>query len=62
MLFSEFKARNTFDTHQSFNMTYNIPGLVEKMAFYVGDLSCNYNSWYYIFAIIGLIWPYSLWV
>lgn len=43
-------------------MNYNIPTLVEKMAFYVGDLGCNYNFWYYVFAILGLLWPYSLWV
>lgn len=43
-------------------MDYVIPGLVDKMAFYVGDLGCNYNCWYYVFALIGLLWPYSLWV
>ena len=43
-------------------MLYNIPNLVEKMTFYVGDLGCNYNCWYYVFTIFGLLWPYSIWV
>jgi hypothetical protein len=61
-IFHSFKQRNVFDVHQNFGMSYNIPGLVEKMAFYVGDLGCNYNCWYYVFAAVGLLWPYSLWV
>ena len=61
-LYYAFKCANTRDTYQNFNMLYNIPNLVEKMTFYVGDLGCNYNCWYYAFTIFGLLWPYSIWV
>lgn len=61
-LFHNFKYANTYDVFQNFHMNYNIPSLIEKMTFYVGDLGCNYNCWYYVFTIIGLLWPYSLWI
>lgn len=61
-LFYNFKHVNYRDEHQRFNLHYNIPNLVEKMSFYVGELGCNYNCWYYVFTIFGLIYPYSLWV
>lgn len=61
-LFYIFKSANTRDAYQDFHMSYDVPGLIEKMTFYVGDLDCNYNCWFYFFTIIGLLWPYSVWV
>jgi hypothetical protein len=54
--------RNTRDSNQDFSSIYETPGLIEKMAFFVGNLNCSYGTWFYIFGIFGLVWPYSLWV
>lgn len=54
--------RNTRDAHQDFTMKYEVPGLVERKSFYVGNRGCDFNAWFYVFTAIGLIWPYSLWV
>ena len=43
-------------------MKYDVPGLIERKAFYVGSLDCQFKTWFYIFALIGFAWPYSLWV
>ena len=57
-----FKMRHTRDAHQDFGMRYEIPGFVERKAFYIGELGCDYSTWFYFFSMIGLIWPYSMWV
>lgn len=36
--YERFKIRNTRDAHQHFTMGYSVPGLVERKAFYVGEL------------------------
>ena len=62
MRWANFKTRNTFDTYQDFSSKYEVPGLVERKAFFVGELNCSYELWYYIFGMLGMLWPYSLWV
>lgn len=61
-LYFRFKQNNTSDLFQNFTMDYSVPGLAENVAFYVGDLGCNYKCWSYFFTGIGLLWPYSIWV
>jgi len=34
--YSNFKMRHTRDVHQDFGMAYEVPGFVERKAFYVG--------------------------
>jgi hypothetical protein len=60
--FRSFKIRHTFDTYQTFTYKYEVPGLVERKAFYVGDLECEFGGWYYLCGMIGCLWPYSMWV
>ena len=60
--YQNFRMRHTFDVHQNFSMNYEIPGLIERRAFFVGDLGCNYKLWLILLGLIGLLWPYSLWV
>lgn len=60
--YSGFKMRHTRDAHQDFTYGYQLPGLVDRKAFFVGELGCNLNCWYYVCGLIGLLWPYSLWV
>lgn len=43
-------------------MKYEVPELIERKSFYVGNLSCDYYGWFYFFTAIGMIWPYCLWV
>jgi hypothetical protein len=62
MQYESFRRRNNFDTYQDYTMGYSLPGLIERQSFYVGDLECDYGTWMYLFGLIGLIWPYSLWV
>ena len=54
--------RHMRDAHQTYTYGYRLPGLVERKAFYVGELTCDLKSWYYVFGIFGCLWPYSLWV
>lgn len=61
-LFYNFKRVNTRDDYQDIKMSYNIPNLELKRAFYVGDLGCDYSCWFGLFTMFGLVWPYSLWV
>lgn len=60
--FMGFKMRHTRDSHQDFTFGYQLPGLVERKAFFVGEMECNMKSWYYTCGLLGLLWPYSLWV
>lgn len=62
MHYESFKRRHCRDVHQSYTMGYAVPGLIERQAFYVGELGCDYGVWMYIFGLAGLLWPYSLWV
>ena len=48
--------------HQEFNFGYSVPSLVERKAFYVGDLEVNFKLWFYVLGALGLVWPYCLWV
>lgn len=57
-----FKMRHTRDAHQDFSSGYEVPGLIARKAFFVGELSCNFGTWLYVFGFFGLLWPYSLWV
>ncbi len=57
-----FRMRHTFDTHQSFSNGFQVEGLVERQTFYLGELGCNLKGWYYALGLLGLLWPYSLWV
>lgn len=43
-------------------MGYSVPGLIERKAFYVGELNCDYATGFYAFSAFGFIWPYSLWM
>ena len=52
--------RHTRDVHQDFSYGYSLPGLVERKAFFVGELGCNYKLWYYLCGFVGLLWPFSL--
>ena len=59
--YSNFRSRNTRDSLQNFSMNYEVPGLIERKAFYVGKLDYNYKAYLIFFGLIGLLWPYSLW-
>lgn len=61
-IFDWFKRNNCRDEFQDYTIRYDVPGLVHKHTFYVGELGCNYSTWLYILALLGLLWPYSLWV
>ena len=58
--FMGFKMRHTRDAHQDFAYGYKLPGLVERKAYFVGELSCNYKMWYYLCGVVGCLWPFSL--
>ena len=60
--YQSFKARNYSDYHQDYTMRYEVPGLEPRKAFFVGELQCAYNLWYYVFGALGLMWPYSMWL
>ena len=62
MHFQNFKMRHTRDAHQDFKMKYEVPGLVPRKAFFVGELQCSYNTWYYLCGMVGMMWPYSMWL
>lgn len=53
---------NRRDAYQNYTSDYEIPGLVERQTFFVGQLNCKYLNWFLIFGLLGLVWPYSLWV
>lgn len=57
-----FKSFNTRDAYQDFRYTYNTPGLVERMTFFIGKKKPNWFGWLIFFSLIGLIWPYSMWI
>jgi hypothetical protein len=61
-IYANFKRRNTFDTHQDFTMGYKLEGMVERKAFFVGELDCDLNSWFYVCGMVGCLCPYSYWV
>jgi hypothetical protein len=61
-LYHRFQMLNKRDQFQNYSMLYEIPGLVEKQSFYVGELNCKYLQWFFLFGAVGLVWPYSLWV
>lgn len=60
--FYNFKRRNSYDSYQTYEYKYEVPGLVERKAFYVGKLECDFGGWYYLCGMFCCLWPYSLWV
>ena len=53
---------NRRDQFQDYSCTYEIPGLIDKQAFYAKLPDCKFLHWYFLLGILGLIWPYSLWI
>lgn len=60
--YKNFKLRHTSDSHQTFYFDYTIAGKGMKKAYMIGQLTCDYIYWYYIFGVVALLWPYSMWV
>ena len=60
--YADFKVRNCSDVHQDFSFKYEVPGLIERKAFYVGELQCDFSTWFWCCGMLCLLWPYSLWV
>ena len=58
--YDSFKSRHCFDVHQTYTFGYTLPGLIERKAFYAGELGCNYSLWFHLCGLCGLLWPYSL--
>lgn len=57
-----FKRNNMFDVHQSFNYNYSVPGLVERMTFFIGDKKPNWLGFLVFWSFLGMIWPYSMYI
>lgn len=55
-----FKEKNQKDAKQDYSYGYTVPGMVERTAFYTSKPCCDYSTWLYIFAAVGLLWPFSL--
>ena len=60
--YRNFKAHNTRDSHQDFNVEFKIDGLVQKKTFYVGELDSDLYTKYYCWGCLGCLLPYSCWV
>lgn len=61
-IYANFKMRNMKDSYQKFTIKYIIPNVVLKKTFMFKDSGCEYSTWFYLFGLVGLIWPYSIWV
>lgn len=61
-VYANFKMRNMKDDYQKFTIKYVIPNMILKKSFMFKEAGCDYSSWFYLFSLVGLIWPYSLWV
>lgn len=61
-LYASFQAMNRRDQYQNYTCNYEIPGLIDKQAFYAKEPNCKFLQWYFLFGVVGLIWPYSLWI
>ena len=57
-----FRKNNTFDAYQDFRYGYEVPGLIERMTFYIGDKKPNWLGFLVFWSLIGFIWPFSMWV
>lgn len=61
-IYANFKLRNTKDVNQKFTIEYKIPNVILKRSFMFKDSGCDYSAWFCMFSMVGLIWPYCLWV
>lgn len=57
-----FQNRNRYDAHQDYTYSYVVPGLIERMTFFIGDKKPAWYGFLILWTLIGLIWPYSMWV
>ena len=55
-----FRNRNHRDIHQDYSYTYVMPGLKERMTFYIGDEPEKYRCRLIVASIFGCIWPVSM--
>lgn len=39
-----------------------VPGMEEEGVYFVGPQKPNLKKWYCFFVMIGMSWPYSLWM
>jgi hypothetical protein len=57
-----FKRHNNYDVHQDYAYRYVVPGLVDRITFFIGNKKPNWKGKLRLFTFIGLIWPYSMWI
>lgn len=63
--FHQWVAANRRDDYQSTSSTFEIPGFKPKvLSFLPGEIGCCASSagWYFLCAIVGLAWPYKVYV
>ncbi len=39
-----------------------VPGLVDRKSFYIGENKPNWGQKIKKWSVIGLVWPYSMWI
>ena len=61
-LWYSFQARHRRDVHQNYSQNFVLPGLKPRVTFYVGNEPKNYTCYMVLWALIGMIWPFSMWV
>ena len=57
-----FQSRHRRDIHQEYSQNFVIPGLKERMTFYIGGEPKNYTLYLVLWTLFGLIWPFSMWI
>lgn len=57
-----FQGRHRYDAHQDYSYNYNLPGLKERMTFYIGMEKPKMGKYLYLFSFLGFLWPYSMFV
>lgn len=57
-----FQSRHRRDVHQDYSQKFVMPGLKARMTFYIGESPKNYKCNLILCSLIGMIWPYSMYV
>lgn len=61
-MFVLFKQRNYFDSYQSYQIYYSVPGLIQKHTFFMRNVESDFSVNLYVSAFFCMLWPYSLWL
>ena len=57
---NEFRLRHRRDIHQLYTEKFEVPGMKDRVGFFIGEGKPNFTVPLVLFALIGLVWPFSL--